>query len=157
MKFTVFRGVFGGLAWVLAASSASPTYASTLIHDLQIALDPLQPVVSVGSADSVVQSRRRATQVAQVSKPAASVGAPEQPTPAEIAGRSLNPGASDPDVPLPHPGLSEEFSDRTDVVRPLTGPTPFGRGETGGGVLGLRLPFPAQRGPSGQATTSGSR
>lgn len=154
MEFTVFRGLVGGLAWALAAWAGSPAYASTLNHDLQIALDPPQPVVSAGNADSVTHPRGRATQVAQVGKPASGLGTTHQPTPAEIVGRSLNPGASDPDVPLPHPGLSEEFSDKTDGARPLTGPTPFGRGETGGGILGLRLPLPAGRADTGGATTS---
>ncbi|HQS14623.1 hypothetical protein [Reyranella sp.] len=157
MKFTVFRGVFGGLAGVFAALSASLTYASTLNHDLQIVPSRPQAVVWAGRPDSPSGARLDVVQVAQIKKPAAGLGAVEPATPAELAARSLNPGASDPDVPLPHPGLSEEFSDRTDVARPLTGPTPFGRGESGGGVLGLRLPLPAQRGSSGQTTTSGIR
>jgi len=157
MKLSVFGGLLGGLAGVFAALSASLTYASTLNHDLQIALNPPQPVVLVGIPESVPDTRPRVMQTAQLNKPAPSLGAVDQPTPAELAGRSLKPGASDPDVPLPHPDLSEEFSDRTDATRPLTGPTPFGRGETGGGVLGLRLPIPAQRAPSSQTTTSGGR
>jgi len=157
MKFTVFRGLFGGLAGAFAALTASLTYASPLNHDLQIALDPPQPVVLVGIRDSVPDTRPRVMKTAQLNKPAPRLGVVDQPTPAELAGRSLKPGASDPDVPLPHPSLSEEFSDRTDATKPLTGPTPFGRGESGGGVLGLRMPIPAQRIPSGQATTSGGQ
>jgi hypothetical protein len=157
MKFTVFRGLLGGLAGVFAALSASPAYASTLNHDLQIGPHRLQLVVWAGSPDSCNLARPRAVQMAEAKKPAASLGAVAPATPAELAAKSLNPAASDPDVPLPHPGLSEEFSDKTDVERPLTGPTPFGRGESGGGVLGLRLPLPTQRAPSGQTTTSGSR
>lgn len=157
MKFTVFGGLLGGLTGVFAALSASLTYASTLNHDLQNAADRPQPVVLAAKPDSPSGARPRTVHMAQIKKPAASLGAVDAVTPAELAARSLNPGASDPDVPLPHPGLSEEFSDRTDVARPLTGPTPFGRGESGGGVLGLRLPLPAQRGSSGQTTTSGAR
>ena len=155
MKFTVFGGLFGGLTGVFAALSASLTYASTLNHDLQIAAYRPQPVVLAGEAGSPSDARPGVVQLAQIEKPGGSLGAVAPATPAELAARSLNPGASDPDVPLPHPDLSEEFSDRTDVARPLTGPTPFGRGESGGGVLGLRLPLPAQRSSPGQTTTSG--
>jgi len=37
-------------------------------------------------------------------------------------------------LPLRHPGPSEEFSDRTHLEGPLTGPARFGRGETGSGA-----------------------
>lgn len=157
MNFTNFRGVLSGLAGAFAALSASLTYASTLNHDLRIVPDRPQLVVSARAPDLRAGGRPRPVQTAEVQKPAPNLGAAETLTPAELAGRSLNPGASDPDVPLPHPGLSEEFSNRTDVARPLSGPTPFGRGESGGGILGLRLPIPAQRGLSGQTTTSGIR
>lgn len=159
MTLYLFRGAIGGLAGVIAALSASLTYASTLNHGLQIAPERPQPVVSAQGPDVRSGSPPRRVQTAEVKKqkPAPSLGPGEATTPAELAGRSLNPGASDPDVPMPHPGLSEEFSDRTDVARPLSGPTLFGRGESGGGIVGWRLPIPAQRGSSGQATTSGSR
>jgi hypothetical protein len=61
---------------------------------------------------------------------------------AEIVGKLLNPPAPDPDVPLPRPGLVE----RSEAPAPLTGPSLFGRQEPGGGVLGLRMPIPAERG-----------
>lgn len=160
MSFTIFRGVFSGFAGAIAALSASVTYASTGNHDLQIAPDRPQPVVSARAPDAPdlrIGTRHRPLQMAQTKTPAPNLGSAEVLTPAEIAGRSLNPGASDPDVPLPHPGLSEEFSNRTDVARPLSGPTPYGRGESGGGILGLRLPIPAHRGLPGQTTRSSIR
>ena len=67
---------------------------------------------------------------------------------AEIVGKLLNPPASDPDVPLPHPGLAE----RSEAPTPLAGPGLYGRPEQGGGVLGFRMPIPAERG-SGSGTT----
>ena len=75
-------------------------------------------------------------------------------TAAEIVGKLLAPGASNPDVPLPHPDLSEEFSDKSGRAAPLRGPTPFGRSETGGGVLGFRMPIPVERSGGAAATTS---
>lgn len=156
MKPTIFRGAVGGLAALVAVFAAGLTYASTLKQDLRIASQVPQPVVLSAVRDSPTGDRLRVAQVAGTDRKARSLNVVESATPAEIAGRSLNPGASDPDVPLPHPGLSEEFSERTDVAKPLTGPTPFGRGESGGGVLGFRLPIPAQRSPSSQATTSSS-
>lgn len=157
MSFTIFRGVFSGFAGAIAALSASVAYASTVNHDLQIVPDGLQPVVSVRAPALRTDARHRPPQMAQVKTPAPKLESAEVLTPAELAGRSLKPGTSDPDVPLPHPGLSEEFSDRTDMAKPLSGPTPYGRGERGGGILGLRLPIPAHRGLPGQTTRYGIR
>jgi hypothetical protein len=156
MKPTIFRGAVGGLAGLVGLFLAGPTYASTLKQDLRIPSQLPQLVVLSAERDPAAVARPRMAQVAATDKQRQSLSVVDSATPAEIAGRSLNPGASDPDVPLPHPGLSGEFSQRTDVAKPLAGPTPFGRGESGGGVLGFRLPLPAQRGPAGQSTTSSS-
>ena len=130
MAFSVFRPAVAALLGALVALPSGFTWAATLNQNLQIRLDGPQPIVV---ADRATASPDNA---------------------AEIVGRMLAPGASNPDLPLPHPGLSEEFSVRTDVERPLTGLTPFGRGETGGGVLGFRLPLPGPRGPTDRTTTS---
>ena len=71
------------------------------------------------------------------------------PTPAErgpsnvdLVNKALNPGASNPDVPLPHPDLANSSGDRSvSSAKPQI----YGRQEDGGGVFGLRMPFPAAR------------
>jgi len=93
--------------------------------------------------------------MAEARKPLAGIKAPEPPaTAAEIVGRLLAPGASNPDVPLPHPDLAEQPSVRSETPGPLKGPTPYGRTETGGGVLGFRMPIPVERSGGGPTTTS---
>ena len=66
-----------------------------------------------------------------------------EPTGAELVGKLLTEqnGPSDPDVPLPQPGLSAN-SQRAST--PLSGPQIFGRHEDGGGVFGLKIPIPAR-------------
>jgi len=68
-----------------------------------------------------------------------------QPTGAELVGRLLNEqnGPSDPDVPMPRPGLGVTPNPAS---TPLSGPQVFGRQEDGGGVFGLKFPIPATRG-----------
>jgi len=76
--------------------------------------------------------------------------APERgPSNVELVNNALNPGASDPDVPLPHPDLANSSGDQ-----PAAGGRTqiFGRQEQGGGVLGLRVPIPADRSATGGAT-----
>ncbi len=93
--------------------------------------------------------------VADVKKPLPGIKAPESPaTAAEIVGKLLAPGVSNPDVPLPHPDLSERFSARPEPAGPLKGPTPYGRSDAGGGVLGLRIPIPVDGSGSAATTTS---
>lgn len=87
--------------------------------------------------------------LAQTTKPQAKTKAPA-PSPAAEAGpsnvdivnKALNPGASDPDVPLPHPDLARLNGNGTGASGK---PKIYGRQEDGGGVLGLRLPIPADR------------
>jgi hypothetical protein len=68
-----------------------------------------------------------------------------QPTGAELVGKLLSEqnGPSDPDVPMPQPGLGVT---RSPASTPLSGPQVFGRREDGGGVFGLKFPIPATRG-----------
>ena len=68
------------------------------------------------------------------------------PTSAEIVNKAINPGASDPNVPLPRANLPEASG----IESPAAGDGPrlYGRGEDGGGVLGLRVPIPADRNAS---------
>ena len=68
--------------------------------------------------------------------------------------KALNPGPSNPDVPLPHPGLANSSTNGRQETR--SGAQIFGRQEEGGGVLGLRMPIPADRSAPGVGTKSSS-
>ena len=114
------------------------------------------PAIVPGSTVPAAPARRsQPVQIAQGKAARAPVGISE-PTPnaAEIVGKLLAPRASNPDVPLPHPDLAE----KSEAPAPLTGPTLYGRQEPGGGVLGFRLPIPAERGgsPGNTRYSSGS-
>ena len=69
---------------------------------------------------------------------------------AEIVGKLLSNPPSDPDVPLPQSNLAT----RPPADGPLDHPTIFGRQEDGGGVFGLKIPIPADRGASDRHTRS---
>ena len=60
------------------------------------------------------------------------------PSNIDLLNKILKPGASDPDVPLPRPGLGRPASEQPASLR---GPQFFARQEQGGGVLGLRMPI----------------
>lgn len=157
MTNSVFRHAAGGLAGALVALLANLTYAETLNQNLRIALEAPQSLVVGERGGTSATERSRPVQIAQAKKPVPGIKPGEQPaTAAEIVGKMLAPGASNPDVPLPHPDLAEKFADRAEPQGPLKGPTPFGRGETGGGVLGFRVPIPVERGPTAGDTTSSS-
>ena len=157
MTISVLRHAVGGLAGALAALSASLTYAATLNQNLQIRPEASPSVVAPSGAVSQPAARSRPVLAAEAKKFLPGIKPVEQPAnAAEIVGKLLAPGASNPDVPLPHPDLSEKYSDKSEVEGPLKGPTPFGRGETGGGVLGFRMPIPVERSGGGAATTSSS-
>jgi hypothetical protein len=66
--------------------------------------------------------------------------------------KALNPGASDPDVPLPHPDLARSSAASGDLAAAGGKTRIYGRQEQGGGVLGFRVPIPADRGVSGGTT-----
>jgi len=157
MQNPIFRYAAGGLAAALIALSVNLTYAATLNQNLHIpGGSPLGLVADI-RAGSVGPQHPDAVQVAQAGKTLPEIKpAGPPPTAAEIVSKMLAPGASNPDVPLPHPDLSEKFSDRAEVQSPLKGPTPYGRAETGGGILGFRVPIPVDRRAAGGATTSSS-
>ena len=100
------------------------------------------------------------SQTTELRAPAAKGRAP-QPSPAtehapsavEMLNKSLNPGASDPDVPLPHPDLANRSA--SPAAR-STGAQIYGRQEEGGGVLGFKVPIPVDRGGASSNTTSGT-
>jgi hypothetical protein len=66
----------------------------------------------------------------------------------DLVNKALNPGASDPDVPLPHPDLAKTNGDTSASAG---GPQVYGRQEQGGGVFGFRVPIPADRNSTGRS------
>jgi hypothetical protein len=72
------------------------------------------------------------------------------PSNVEIVNKALNPGASDPNVPLPRADLPDAAAGEPSST--AGGPQIYGRGEEGGAVLGLRMPIPADRNVSGATT-----
>lgn len=147
MKTSVFRHA--------AATTAGAAIAFLVATAPAIAAEPPLPqVVSTPGVALSPPARTWPAGNATARTPQRSSLAPAeaQPTGAEIVGKLLSPGASDPDVPLPHPDLAE----RSDPAPgPLSGPTLFGRGESGGGVIGLRMPIPVDRGGASATTRSG--
>jgi hypothetical protein len=75
------------------------------------------------------------------------------PSNVEIVNKALNPGASDPNVPLPRADLSSGNGSSTAAG---SSPRIYGRSEDGGAVLGLRVPIPADRNASGAIARYGS-
>ena len=99
------------------------------------------------------QATKERPQVAKGKTPAPTPATERGPSNVELVNKALNPGASDPDVPLPQRGLANSTADQPAAP---SGPQIFGRQEQGGGVLGLRMPFPADRGTTGGTTRSSS-
>ena len=79
---------------------------------------------------------------AQQKTPAPSPAISRGPSGADVVNKALNPGPSDPDVPLPRSDLTTSVASQPSVPE---GPQIYGRQEHGGGVLGLRVPIPADR------------
>jgi hypothetical protein len=84
----------------------------------------------------------------QTKAPAPTPAAERGPSNVDLVNKALNPGASDPDVPLPHPDLANSSVAQSG---PPAGPQIYGRQEQGGGVFGLRMPFPADRNSTGRS------
>jgi hypothetical protein len=81
--------------------------------------------------------------------PAPSPTIDQGPSNIDRVNKALNPGPSNPDVPLPQ-DLANSGSGRLDAS---SAPQIYGRQEEGGGVLGLKMPIPANR----SAPTAGTR
>ena len=112
-------------------------------------------VIAVGMAGPAIagdgSSYKTQQQVAQTkSKTLATSAVIESgPSNVDLINKALKPGASDPDVPLPHPDLAKPPG----PGQPLfTGPHMYGRGEQGGALLGYRVPIPADRSGSAAST-----
>jgi hypothetical protein len=67
---------------------------------------------------------------------------------AEIVGKLLKPRPSDPDVPLPAAGLSDDIGGNSAGTRPQI----YGREQSGGAIFGLKFPIPVRNGDAGSAT-----
>jgi len=78
----------------------------------------------------------------QTKAPAPTPANERGPSNVDLVNKALNPGASDPDVPLPHPDLAKPGGDRSVSS---SKPQIYGRQEDGGGVFGFRMPIPAVR------------
>lgn len=162
MTVTNLKHAAGALAAMLMALPAGFTHAAPLNQNLGIGQEaagfsakaapllvvaPLVIPPSVGRPDLMAQAQKKGPPPAIASPEPAATGA-------EIVGKLLAPRASDPDVPLPLPDLGE----KSQAEAPLTGPQLYGRGEPGGGILGLRVPIPVDRsGSSGNTRSSPSR
>lgn len=181
MRLAQVFGMLGGaLAGGWLALAAGPTWAATFNQNLGIwqgAPPPVEAVVRPTAelpsrdvlapllvADSVETAPPAAAPVAKPKPPArpsasakASVLAPAQtaPTGAEIVGKSLSQGPSDPNVPLPHPNLAEMSAEGAVAGRTRL----YGRADPGdgildfkGGLFGLTVPIPADRNAPGGNT-----
>lgn len=81
--------------------------------------------------------------------PAANTVVQNAPSNVDLINKALNPGASNPDVPLPRADLPKPPS----PGQPLfSGGHMYGRSEQGGTMLGYRMPIPADRSGSAAST-----
>lgn len=176
----VFGRMGGALAGGWLAVAAGPTWATIFNQNLgtwQDAPPPIETVVRSApelpsrdvltpllvagpvevSPSVAVPAAKPKSPARPSASPSASVLAPAQaaPTGAEIVGKSLSQGPSDPNVPLPHPNLSEMSAEGAVASRTRL----FGRADPGDGVLdfkgglfGLTVPIPADRNAPGGNT-----
>ena len=122
----------GGCACLLAAAFWALSFAATCAADLNQGVKSGSPlIVAQAAAPKTGKSVLQASPVAP------------KPTGAEIVGKMLADPPSDPDVPLPQRGLSAEAP----PAAPSDSPQLYGRKEDGGGVLGFKIPIPAERTP----------
>jgi hypothetical protein len=94
-------------------------------------------------AQQMVQAKTKTPQ------PTLAIG--REPSGADFVNRQLNPGPSDPNVPMPRAGLTEEAAG-PDAPK---GTQLYGRTGDGGAVFGFKVPFPADQNGSSSNTRSG--
>jgi hypothetical protein len=132
---------------------ASPAIAGAWTFDATLGVWRDQsPAVRVSPA---IEAKPRA-QLAQA-KTKAPLPTPmveRTPSNVEIVNKSINPGASDPNVPLPRADLSDGAGPEPQTSS--SAPRIYGRGEEGGAVLGLRVPIPADRNAAGATARYGA-
>jgi hypothetical protein len=103
-------------------------------------------LVAVGIAAAASPGFSQATK--QGKTPTPTPATERGPSNVDLVNKALNPGASDPDVPLPHPNLANSSAEQpASAAKPQI----FGRQEQGGGVFGLRMPIPADRNSTGRS------
>jgi hypothetical protein len=104
-------------------------------------------LAAVGIAASANSGFAQATkEKTKTRAPAPTPAAERGPSNVDLVNKALKPGASNPDVPLPHPDLANSNGEQ--AASP-SGTHIYGRQEQGGGVLGFRMPIPADRSTSG--------
>ncbi len=133
------NGAIGGGTESAAGLPSRDVLAQLLVADPVAAVPP----APVPAAKPKPPARSPAPTRAIVIAPAQAA-----PTGAEIVGKSLSQGPSDPNVPMPHPNLAEMSAESTTAGRTrLFGRTDSGDGilDIRGGVFGLTVPIPADR------------
>jgi hypothetical protein len=144
------RLVFGVL--IGGGLLAQPGVAGAWTFDQALGVWRDQPTPAVTSAN---EAKLRPMLVqAKTKAPLPTPMVERTPTNVEIVNKALNPGASNPNVPLPRADLSDASGNAPSAAS-SGGPRIFGRGEDGGAVLGLRVPIPADRNASGATARYG--
>jgi hypothetical protein len=144
------RVVFGVL--IGGGLLAGPGVAGAWTFDQTLGVWRDQPTPAVTSPNEV--KPRPVLVQAKTKAPLPTPMVERTPTNVEIVNKTLNPGASDPNVPLPRADLSDASGNESSTAS-SSGPRIFGRGEDGGAVLGLRVPIPADRNASGATARYG--
>ena len=186
MHFTRLVAVIGVVAGGWLALAAESTYATTFNQNLDAweegsqvaetpaqvpvktpvepagskpAMDVLAPLVVSDPVPAPAATPRPPLRLPTTTRPVVVAPAKAAPTGSEIVGKLLAPGASDPDVPMPHPDLAGLPTGNSTTSE---GPRLFGRAESGdgvwdirGGVFGLTVPIPAGRSTPSPNTRSG--
>jgi len=140
-----------GVAW--ASSLNQNLNSSEAVASARGAFGPIQSIVVAQAAPQITPPARAGRQTA----PAKALSNVPQPSPidtADTVNKLLAPRPSDPNVPLPRENLVQTQADEA----PLTGPRLYGRDESAngivGGIIGLRIPIPADSGASAASTRS---
>ena len=132
---------------------AAPGVAGAWTFDQTLGVWRDQPApAATSSADTEAKPRPQLVQP-KTKAPLPTPATQSAPTSAEIVNKAINPGTSDPNVPLPRANLPDVASDEPSAG---DGPQIFGRREDGGGVFGLRVPIPADRNASGPTARYGA-
>ena len=120
------------------------TFKRNLQHEALVSTTATADVQSATKPLVVAQAKSRTPQ------PAPAIT--REPSSADIVNKMLSPGPSDPNVPLPKAGLSEETADSAGAKRPPV----YGRAGDGGAVFGFTVPLPTDRSGSTANTRYGS-
>ena len=120
------------------------TFNQNIQREALVSTAPTAGVQNASTRLVVAQAKSRAPQ------PAPAIA--REPSSADIVNKMLSPGPSDPNVPLPRAGLSEETADPASVKRPSV----YGRAGDGGAVFGFTVPLPSDRNGSPANTRYGS-